>query len=217
MNESDRRNLDAEVAGCAGSHQTLLAFLDELVANGAVGSQQPSLLPDWTIGHVLTHLARNADALTGMIEGARSGEEHLMYPSQDARDSDIAAGSTRSLAELVDDVRRSVWRLEQAWATLDASGWAGYGVTRVGRVGVTVFPWLRWREVEVHRIDLGLGYTWEHWPEAYVTSDVARRSGQWLSDPANALPDDVATADDAQRLAWLLGRASGLSSAAPTF
>lgn len=216
MNESERRNLDAEVAGCAGSHQTLLSWLDGLVADGTVESSRASLLPGWTVGHVLTHLARNAQALTGMIEGARVGEERVMYRSADARTADIEAGAARSLTEIVDDLRRSVWRLEQAWASLDATGWAGHGIAAMGRLPVVEFPWRRWREVEVHRLDLGLGYTWEHWPTEYVTSDLAHRSAQWLGDPANTLPGEVAAAPDRQRLAWLLGRASGLASPAPS-
>ena len=216
MNESERRNLDAEVAGCAGSHQALLASLDELVVAGTIGSARASLLPEWTVGHVLTHLARNADALTGMIDGARIGEERVMYPSQEARNTDITNGATRPLSEMVDDLRRSVWRLEQAWASLDADGWSGHGLAVMGRLPVVEFPWRRWREVEVHRLDLGLGYTWEHWPTEYVSSDLAHRSAQWLSDPHHTLPDEVASAPDRQRLAWLLGRASGLTAPAPS-
>ncbi len=216
MNESERRNLDTEVAGCAGSHQALLGWLDGLVADGVVASGNASLLPGWSVGHVLTHLARNAEALTGMIEGARAGDERLMYPSAEARNADIEAGADRPLTEIVDDLRRCVWRLEQAWASLDATGWAGHGITAMGRLPVVEFPWRRWREVEVHRLDLGLGYGWAQWPTEYVTSDLAHRSAQWLGDPANTLPDEVAAAPDRQRLAWLLGRASGLVAPPPS-
>ncbi len=216
MNEPERRQLDADVAGCASSHQSLLAELDGLVQQGTVSVTRASLLPDWTVGHVLTHLARNADALAGMIEGAQVGEERLMYPSPEARNAAIAAGATRQLADQVDDVRRSVWRLEQAWATLDAAGWAGHGAAPFGRVPITQLPWRRWREVEVHRLDLGLGYTWANWPADYVIADLGRRRTQWLADPLNTLPADVTSASDRQQLAWLLGRASGLASTAPS-
>ncbi len=216
MNETERRQLDADVAGCALSHQALLAELDGLVQNDEVSVIRASLLPDWTVGHVLTHLACNAAALTGMIEGARVGEERLMYPSPDARNAAISDGAPRPFAEQVDDIRRSVWRLEQAWATLDAAGWAGNGLAPFGRVPIVQLPWRRWREVEVHRSDLGLGYTWKHWPTDYVVSDLARLRTHWLADPANTLPGDVAAATDRQQLAWLLGRASGLASPAPS-
>lgn len=216
MTETERRQLDADVAGCAQSHQALLAELDGLARADEVSVTQASLLPDWTVGHVLTHLARNADAMAGMIEGSCLGEERLMYPSPEARNADIADGAPRPIAEQVDDIRRSVWRLEQAWATLDAAGWAGHGLAPFGRVPIVQLPARRWREVEVHRLDLGLGYTWEHWPADYVSADLQRRRTQWLADPANALPSDVASAVERQQLAWLLGRASGLASAAPS-
>lgn len=216
MNETDRRQLDADVAGCALSHQALLAELDDLAQTDVVAVTRASLLPDWTVGHVLTHLARNADALAGMIEGARLGEERLMYPSVDARNAAIADGAPRPFADQVDDIRRSVWRLEQAWATLDGAGWAGHGLAPFGKVPIVQVPWRRWREVEVHRLDLGLGYTWGNWPVAYVVADLQRRRTQWLADPVNTLPSDVASAADRQQLAWLLGRDSGLASPAPS-
>ena len=35
----------------------------------------PSLLPRWSRGHVVTHLARNADALCNLVHWAESGVE----------------------------------------------------------------------------------------------------------------------------------------------
>jgi maleylpyruvate isomerase len=31
------------------------------------------------------------------------------------------------------------------------------------------FPWVRWREVEVHHVDLGMGYEPSDWPVGFVT------------------------------------------------
>ena len=53
------RALDDAVEGCAAAHQRLLADLDSL-EDAEIG--RPSLLPGWTVGHVLTHLGRNADS-----------------------------------------------------------------------------------------------------------------------------------------------------------
>src|SRR5690242_5869899 len=66
---------------------------------------EPSGLPGWTVGHVLTHLARNAEALTNLLIWARTEVETPMYPSRAARDADIEAGSGRPLAEQLADVR----------------------------------------------------------------------------------------------------------------
>ena len=40
----------------------------------------PTRLPEWTVGHVLTHLARNADGHTRRLEAALRGEDVARYP-----------------------------------------------------------------------------------------------------------------------------------------
>jgi maleylpyruvate isomerase len=37
--------------------------------------RSPSLLPGWTIGHVLTHMSRHADGHVRRLEGALRGED----------------------------------------------------------------------------------------------------------------------------------------------
>src|SRR5260370_38967831 len=54
--------------------------------------RQPSLLPGWTRGHVLAHLAGNADALRNLLIWARTGVKAPAYASQQARDEAIEAG-----------------------------------------------------------------------------------------------------------------------------
>src|SRR3954447_17534264 len=51
---------------------------------------RPSLLPGWTRAHVVAHLALNAEALSGALEGVHEGRPVPMYASQEARDRDIA-------------------------------------------------------------------------------------------------------------------------------
>src|ERR1700693_1767896 len=48
----------------------------------------PSLLPGWTRAHVLAHLARNADAMRGLLIGARARQQRSAYASAQARDDD---------------------------------------------------------------------------------------------------------------------------------
>ncbi|MDT4974596.1 MAG: maleylpyruvate isomerase, partial [Pseudonocardiales bacterium] len=68
----------------------------------------PSLLPGWTRGHVLAHLARNADGISRTLSGALRGERVPRYPGGPAgRAADIEAGSTRGFVELAADVRES--------------------------------------------------------------------------------------------------------------
>jgi hypothetical protein len=49
----------------------------------------------------------------------------------------------------------------------------------------------RWREIEVHHVDLGLGYEPDEWPD-----DLA---GRWLADLLPTLPDRTSPQ---QLLAW---------------
>src|ERR671912_1751085 len=66
-----------------------------------------SLCEGWTRGHVLTHVARNADGLAALIRSAVEGTGETMYASEETRDADIEAGADRSPAELVEDVEQS--------------------------------------------------------------------------------------------------------------
>src|SRR5215472_7044541 len=56
----------------------------------------PSLLPGWTRGHVLTHLARNADGGTRLLGWARTGIPSYEYESVAARAEAIEAGAALS-------------------------------------------------------------------------------------------------------------------------
>src|SRR4051794_16906004 len=85
--------------------------------------RRPSLLPGWDVAMLLPHLARNADGHTAVAEGARAGERRRRYPSREARDSGIEAGRGRSAAEVADDVRVAIDRLEQAWENLPPGAW----------------------------------------------------------------------------------------------
>ncbi len=201
------RDLDRDVAGCAASHQRLLASLDGLTDEQA---GRHSLLPNWTVGHVLSHLARNADGFVRMLEGAERGEVRSQYEHGAAgRTADIDAGSGRGADELVIDVRMSIWRLEQTWASLTETGWHGRGRTFSGELATTAIPSRRWRETEIHSVDLGLGYRFADLPADFVrielnqmTALLASRKPMGLTDPAPAAL--ALTPND--RLAWLFGR-----------
>src|SRR5688500_6330775 len=78
----------------------------------------PSLLPGWTRGHVVTHLCRNADAMTNLAVWAATGEERPMYPSQAVRDADIEAGAGRPAAAQLADAEESADRFLRAAAAV---------------------------------------------------------------------------------------------------
>lgn len=126
----------------------------------------PAALPGWTIGHVLTHLARNADAHTNLLTWARTGVETPAYASPAARADGIEAGAERPLAEQIADLRETHERFADAAAAMPAEAWTVF-LAPTGASAAAV-PWSRLREVEVHHVDLGRGYTPEDWSDAFA-------------------------------------------------
>jgi maleylpyruvate isomerase len=201
----------------------LLLDIDRLSEDDA---RAPSLLPGWTNGHVLTHLARNADAFTGLLTAARQREQPPMYPSAEARAADIEAGAGRDAATLAADVRDAAHRLDEVWLAMTGDDWDApirYGGLSPAAEVVTG----RWREVEIHHVDLGLSYGPQQWPDAFCQvvldgltgAPLARRlpagsavilhatdSGhQWVAGEREA--SEVAVHGPAWALAcWLVGR-----------
>jgi maleylpyruvate isomerase len=205
----------ADIEGCRAADRRLLASLDGLTDAQA---RRPSLLPEWSVGHVLTHTARNADSLVGMLQGAERGEVVAQYPSMQARNDDIDAGGSRPADELVADVRAGIERLDQQWSTATPMVWQANGVGMMGPVPIADLPARRWREVEVHHGDLGLGFTFVDWSPAYVRMELPRIQMLWASRQPmglTGLPPAALAAAPVVRLAWLLGRTSidGLSPA----
>lgn len=129
---------------------------------------RPSLCPEWTVGHVLTHLARSGDGVRRGLEGARRGEVALMYDSIEARAADIEAGARRPIAELIADVAESSRRVAQTWSDMEDSAWEGRFLHRLGPRPVRVTPEMRWREVEIHRVDLAGEYRPADWSPPFV-------------------------------------------------
>jgi maleylpyruvate isomerase len=195
-------NLDTRTAvdACRASHRRLLATVENL---DEATARRPSRLPDWTVGHVLTHIARNADGHTRRLEAALRGEDLPRYPGGVAqRNGEIAEGAGRPAGELSEDVRTSTARLEEVWQRCADAGWD----VSIDLLGDDTWPVTesavrRLREVEVHHVDLGLGYTPGQWPHIYV---------QWELQHALArLPGRFADPADARAfLAFLLGRAA---------
>ncbi|MFD0327451.1 maleylpyruvate isomerase N-terminal domain-containing protein [Streptacidiphilus monticola] len=54
--------------------------------------REPSLLPEWTRAHVLTHIARAADSRTRLLTAARTGAQLPQYLSEEERSRQIEAG-----------------------------------------------------------------------------------------------------------------------------
>jgi len=176
-------------------------------------ARQPSLLPDWSVGHVLTHLARNADSHVRVLRAAEQGEIVTQYErGADGRRADIEAGAARGAATLVADVRDSIARLEDAWSRTTDRGWQGRALMSAGERPTSALPYARWVEIEVHHVDLGPaggGHTFADLPSEFVGLELRRMSAMWASRQPmglTSLPAPALELAPQDRLAWLLGR-----------
>ncbi|MEU8128747.1 maleylpyruvate isomerase family mycothiol-dependent enzyme [Micromonospora sp. NPDC049049] len=127
-----------------------------------------SLLPGWTRGHVLAHVARNADGFVNLLTAARTGAALPMYASLDARTADIEAGSSRPPAAHLDDLRRTADLFAEAVAAMPADAWAATVQARKGPWPAALLVWGRLREIEVHHLDLAADYRAADWSETFA-------------------------------------------------
>lgn len=193
--------LARDIAGCAKAHAQLLASLPGVTESIA---RRPSLLAGWSVGHVLTHLARNADSVVRRLQGAARGEIVDQYVGGwEGRAAEIEAGAGRPAAELISDVRRSVAAVDAVFASMPPEAWdrPSRDINGVD-LPVDIVPFHRWREVEVHLVDLGIGYTTSDWPDEFVDA--------WFPDLIARLQR---TADQRALMAWILGRGAAPSVA----
>jgi len=180
------------VAGCVAAQaglDTALVGLDDAAA------RRPSLLAGWSVGHVLTHIARNADSVVWRLEGAGRGELRDQYPGGlEQRKADIEAGAARPAAELVVDVRRTSAAVAGVMAGLPTEAWDAPSRTSRGVVESSRDAILsRWREVVVHHGDLGLA------PVPLPPEIVAA----WLPRELARLAERT---DPGRLLSWIIGR-----------
>ncbi|MFI6244401.1 maleylpyruvate isomerase family mycothiol-dependent enzyme [Micromonospora sp. NPDC050795] len=186
-----------------------------------------SLLPGWTRGHVLAHVARNADGFVNLLTAARTGAALPMYASLDARTADIEAGSSRPPAAHLDDLRRTADLFAEAVAAMPADAWAATVQARKGPWPAALLVWGRLREIEVHHLDLAADYRAADWSEAFahrLLREAASHHAMGPTPPSMVLRLDGSehevvigervgapiVAGSAPDLAvWLIGRADG--------
>lgn len=187
-------------------------------------ARAPSRLPGWSRGHVLTHLARNADGMRNLVSWAATGVRTPMYPSPEARTADIEAGSGRPGRDLVADLEGSAAALDQALALLPAAGLDA--VVTFGAANIPVrgdgLLLMRIREVEIHHVDLQVGYEPAAWSTEFASRSLDQltpgfRAGGQVPVAVLAATDtrlrwvvadqgDELAGSSAALLAWLVGR-----------
>jgi maleylpyruvate isomerase len=189
----------------------------------------PSALPRWSRAHVLSHIARNADAMVNLLEWARTGIVTPAYPSRERRDADIEAGAKRPPAEIREDVLVSGDRLAAVVRAMPELAWS---VTVTHPNGSPILaasvPWYRAREMWIHAVDLDVGASFTDMPVPMLLALVHEVTGQLGSregcpslrlvasdvDRTWALTAKERTAESvtgpiAGLAAWLTGRSKG--------
>ncbi|MTE12105.1 maleylpyruvate isomerase family mycothiol-dependent enzyme [Nocardia aurantiaca] len=220
---------DAHLADTAALLDTVAAATDRLIPAVAALSDadlvEPSLLPGWTRGHVLAHLSRNADSLVNLLLWARTGIETPQYASQFLREADIEAGAPRPLREQLEDLTASAERWLALARAMPADRWPTLVRNRQGgEIPATRIPWMRLLEVEIHHVDLAVGYTPADWSEDFTTrlltqsiSEVRPVDGTGFTVTATdtgytgtvGTPTTTVTGPATDLAAWLIGRSPG--------
>jgi maleylpyruvate isomerase len=198
---------EADLGRVAAAQARLMATLRVLVDDD---TRRPSALPGWSVGHVLTHIARNADSHRRRAEAAAKQQLIEQYTGGYAgRAQEIEMGAGRNRADLVYDVRRTADQLQSTWEGLPQDAWRFPTRDVAGRERpLNVLPRRRWQELEIHVIDLKLGPTHRDWSDEFVE--------QWLPRLRLELPGRLPTGvrppttlDERDELAWLFGRLDG--------
>ena len=221
----------AQSLAWAGDGAAHLRDLMSRMADDAYAA--PSALPGWSRAHVLTHLARNADAMGNLLTWARTGVETPAYASDAAREADIEAGAARPPAEIRADVKASSDRLAAIARAMPEAAWSATVRTRQGvELPAAEIPWWRAREMWIHAVDLDVGAAISDMPPPMLqelVGDVVRgigtregcpplrlratdRDATWVLGDGSG---DEVVGPVASLAAWVLGRSKGKDLRAP--
>lgn len=198
---------------------TAAKFTDEDV-------KAPSILPGWTRGHVLAHLAGITNAMARQLEYAARGETVELYDGgMDGRNKAIGMAAGHSADAHRADLDAGLDRALKAFDALDAD--SGWQVPIAYRGGVVLDGGLAlWRELVIHTADLGTGFGPETWSRPFcehVFDFLAARvmpGDKLVLQPLGLPPTTVGTGVRSTVIsgmitdiaAWLAGREPSLGS-----
>lgn len=151
-----------------------------------------------------------------------------MYVSAEARETDIERDAHRPLAAQLADVRESAGRFQSACEV--PADWRRTVELRNGITDAAArVPFRRLVEVELHHVDLDIGYELENLPEEFTDREIAflahrfsgradvpptrivaagKGSGEWHTGGTEGAPATV-TGPAPALLGWLAGRRDG--------
>ena len=145
-----------DVHAIADQLLVLTADLDDEKARGE------SVLPGWTRGHVVTHIANFSEAMTRQVEEALQGRLIEVYDGgRPARDAAIEAGADRPAADLRTHLNQAVTTLLASWDKVGPTDWPLPILHRNSNLSAGLQA--TWRELTIHTSDLNLGITPASW------------------------------------------------------
>jgi maleylpyruvate isomerase len=187
--------------------------------------REPTLLGDWTRGHLITHMSRAAESLCRLLDWARTGVEQQQYASPEARAQEIEAGARRSVQALAADMRATATLFDDTVRALPEAAWGVEVTTRTGEPRTpSGLVFIRLRELEIHHVDLAVGYTFADIPDPVTTQlidDIVTTVAASDAAPVQLRATDVdlereigsggpvLSGSQADLLGWLSGRSPG--------
>ncbi len=132
---------------------------------------EPSVLPGWTVAHVISHVASNATGITRAVHAAMADDPvPWVYESNASRDAEIDERAIWPVGELRSLNAESTDELREAFAACPADKLGVMLPRTIDGPPWSVADWIgaRWREVEIHHTDMGTGYTHHDWSDEFV-------------------------------------------------
>ena len=144
----------------------------------------PSMLPGWTRGHVLAHVARNADGMRNVLVSVRAGQPRPAYANAGEREAAIEQDAGRRATEHAADLADSAMALRTVARQLPDEGWQVpvHMLEEADLFPAAELLTRRLAEVELHHCDLGAGYGPGDWPPAFADMDLAEPMRSWRQD-----------------------------------
>ncbi|WP_161962289.1 maleylpyruvate isomerase family mycothiol-dependent enzyme [Nocardioides speluncae] len=202
-------------------HDATTRYLQTVDASTDSLLREPSVLPGWSRGHVVAHVALNALGFARALDGITHDKPAPIYDSQERRDADIEEYAGFPADRLREVSFDACGRLKAAFEREYAADATIHRTPGGPEWPVSELISTRCREVEIHHADLLLDYGPGDWPEQFAeyllelaAYDRGDEHNLQLRTPAAkvAVGDGSGpeiTGSVADLAWWLLGRGTG--------